>query len=330
MQFKVRSLVCAILGATLAASAARADEVEGLITFTAGTPAKASEVNDNFAAVKTAVDGTHVDVVALQQALAELQEAVAALQSENATLTTALGTLTTELAATEASVAALEAENSVLSSEIGALTSQLAVLETDNATFASQLDGIFGSQIWALNPYLTVTGGQLPNVRLSGVNLQIVNGPGVTSEANGLGNLIVGYNEVATFIDPFCSNANYPDPINCELSGGVWGTSHRTGSHYVVVGRGHSYSKYGGIVAGWSNASTGLWASVLGGAFNKAMNDYASVTGGNLNEARALYSTVSGGYQNKAREQYSTVSGGRSLEATHNFGWIAGSTPEQY
>ncbi len=36
-----------------------AGQVTGLINFTAGTPAKAAEVNSNFMAVKTAVDDNH-------------------------------------------------------------------------------------------------------------------------------------------------------------------------------------------------------------------------------------------------------------------------------
>jgi hypothetical protein len=41
---------------------ATASEVTGLTSFTSGTPAKASEVNDNFSAVKTAVDDNAADV----------------------------------------------------------------------------------------------------------------------------------------------------------------------------------------------------------------------------------------------------------------------------
>jgi hypothetical protein len=41
---------------------ATASEVTGLTSFTSGTPAKASEVNDNFSAVKTAVDDNAADI----------------------------------------------------------------------------------------------------------------------------------------------------------------------------------------------------------------------------------------------------------------------------
>src|SRR5258705_97292 len=38
-------------------------------------------------------------------------------------------------------------------------------------------------------------GGQAKTIRFSGVNVQIVNGLGATETVNGVGNLIVGYNE---------------------------------------------------------------------------------------------------------------------------------------
>src|SRR5262249_14479311 len=69
-----------------------------------------------------------------------------------------------------------------------------------------------------------VSGG--PNeVVISGANLRIVNGLGSTETTNGLGNLIVGYNEPRGF-----------EPDN------------RTGSHNVVVGMQNNFSRFGGLV----------------------------------------------------------------------------------
>lgn len=314
MPSQTRSLIYSIVLATFAASATYADEVDGLITFTAGTPARASEVNDNFAAVKTAVDGTHADVLSLQQALTTLQDTVAAL--------------TTQLTA-------LQSENAALAAEVGALTSQLtateekfAALETENATLASQLDGVLDSQVMALTPYLTVTGGARPTVMLSGVNLQIVNGEGSTAIANGLGNLIVGYDEENPSGNPFCSEGDYTDQAACEAAGHTWSRSHKSGSHYVVVGEHNSYSQFGGIVAGWANASTGQYASVTGGAVNRAGGAYSAVSGGNENVAGSNYSSVSGGAFNTASGAYSSVSGGGLRTAPTAYDWAAGSLLE--
>lgn len=317
MRFKVRSLVCVILGATIAASAAHADEVEGLITFTAGTPAKASEVNDNFAAVKTAVDGTHADVVALQQAVAEIQEALEAQATQLTALQTANATLT-------AAVAALETENATL-------TAAVAALETENATLASQLDDILNSQVMALADYLTITDDPRPTILLSGVNLQIVNGLGSTATSNGLGNLIVGYDEPNPNGTPVCSlGERVNDEAGCTTDNGVWDTVHKRGSHYVVVGAEHNYSRYGGIVSGLRNNSLAPYASVTGGSANWALNFYASVTGGDGNRASGRSSSVSGGSATTASAVDSSVSGGISRQAAGPSNWAAGSLYENF
>lgn len=288
IRFELRRFALAAFGMMLAASAAHADEVDGLITFTAGTPARASEVNDNFAAVKTAVDGTHADIVALQQALAALQDALTAQATR---------------------LTALENENATLSSQLAATEAKVAALETENDTLTSQLDGVLGSQVMALDPYLTVTAGAQPRVLLSGVNLQIVNGLGATDTINGLGNLIVGYDEENTFLEEFCSDGEM-DRDACLGSGGSWSNSHKTGSHYLVAGSANSYSQFGGIVAGTRNASTGPYASVTGGEDNRASGSSAAVSGGGSNVASGSSSSISGGYDGLASAVFSSTSGG--------------------
>jgi len=56
--------------ATLSA-ALIAGQVTGLTQFTAGSPAKAAEVNGNFAAVKTAVDDNHARIATLETGFAK-------------------------------------------------------------------------------------------------------------------------------------------------------------------------------------------------------------------------------------------------------------------
>ena len=80
-------------------------------------------------------------------------------------------------------------------------------------------------------------------IQFSGVNVQIVDGSGTTGhDVNGLGNLIVGYNETRND-----------------------GTDDRTGSHNLVVGERHNYSSYGGFVTGYQNNVLGIFATVSGG-----------------------------------------------------------------
>ena len=63
------SLTAGVL-ATLSA-ALIAGQVTGLTQFTSGSPAKAAEVNGNFAAVKTAVDDNHARISTLETTLAK-------------------------------------------------------------------------------------------------------------------------------------------------------------------------------------------------------------------------------------------------------------------
>jgi hypothetical protein len=104
-------------------------------------------------------------------------------------------------------------------------------------------------------------------VVITGANLRIINGLGQTDCGpqdhpipdcpNGLGNLIVGYNE----------------PREGE-------ETRRTGSHHVVVGPQHNFSSVGGLVVGRQNEIRGAFASVSGGVRNTAAGEHASVSGG--------------------------------------------------
>jgi hypothetical protein len=115
------------------------------------------------------------------------------------------------------------------------------------------------------------------NVFVTGANLHIVNGLGATTTTNGLGNLIVGYNEPT----------DTSDQIAC-------GALDRTGSHNVVVGSKNSFTRFGGLVVGWTNAITGDFASVSGGDANTASGDFASVSGGNQRIAPGEFDWVAG------------------------------------
>jgi hypothetical protein len=137
------------------------------------------------------------------------------------------------------------------------------------------------------------------DVTLKGANLHIVNGLGQTACGteeepmpdcpNGLGNLIVGYNE----------------PRDPEFSENI-----RTGSHNVVVGAGHNFSRFGGLVVGQFNTIRGNFASVSGGLENTASSDWSAASGGFANGAEGNRSSVSGGDNNLASGERAAVSGG--------------------
>ncbi|VAW48230.1 hypothetical protein MNBD_GAMMA03-1463 [hydrothermal vent metagenome] len=132
------------------------------------------------------------------------------------------------------------------------------------------------------------------DMKITGANLNILSGSGATDGAiNGLGNLVVGYNEPIVGVETL-----------------------RSGSHNIIVGSEHSYSNYGGLVAGQKNTISGSFSSVTGGESNKSIGERSSITGGTYNIARGLYSVVVGGGNstvidgNEAYADYSVVVGG--------------------
>jgi len=160
------------------------------------------------------------------------------------------------------------------------------------------------------------------DIYIEGANLHVINGSGSTDgTTNGLGNIIIGYNE--------------------ERDSG----DDRTGSHMLVVGALNNYSSYGGIVVGWTNTTSGPYSSVSGGAENTASEDHASVSGGrnntasgsfasvsggggvpavNGNMARGYLSSVSGGSGNMASNYGASVSGGQANTASGAYAWVSG------
>jgi hypothetical protein len=181
--------------------------------------------------------------------------------------------------------AALEAAVAALTARVDTLESKVAGLESDNDDLEALLAGV------------TRNGDTL---KFTGMNLQVVNGLGSTATSNGLGNVIIGYNEDV-------------------------GTSEtRTGSHYLIVGREHTWTAYAGIVAGYSSTVTGAYASVSGGYYNTASGTYTSVSGGLYNTASGNYSSVSGGWSNTASGWYASVSGGRDNRASGNYSSVSG------
>ncbi len=171
--------------------------------------------------------------------------------------------------------------------------------------------------VQALLSALTLEDGGA-TIRVSGLNLQIVSGSGRTDgPANGRGNLIVGYNGIATEIQ----------------------SPARTGSHNVVVGDGHVYTSFGGLVAGRANTIIAPFATVAGGELNAAREagavvvggkqnsaeaEDASILGGQLGQADGTLAAIAGGGGNKAHGVLATVAGGRDNAATGDDSSVSG------
>jgi hypothetical protein len=154
---------------------------------------------------------------------------------------------------------------------------------------------------------------------LSGFNLQIINGAGDTSIPNGLGNLIIGYNDLRGSGD------------------------NRTGSHNLIVGDQQNFSSTAGILGGsfneidspyesitggTGNMASGFWASIAGGVGNLVAADYSAIAGGTGNQTviGSLYSSVLGGNSNVASAEYASVLGGQFNQAQGQGSSVTGGT----
>jgi hypothetical protein len=123
------------------------------------------------------------------------------------------------------------------------------------------------------------------DILFEGCNVHIRDGMGTTESQNGLGNLIVGYNE--------------PHPDARRVL--------RTGSHNLIVGPRHEYTSFGGFVAGQENTVSGWFASIPGGTDNVDSDIGATVSGGAFNVASGQFSTVSGGEHKTATFTFENV-----------------------
>lgn len=239
------------------------------------TKSSLTEIDDRLTTLETATP-TEPNLTAITDRLDTLETQVADLQTENTSLRS-------DLTSVEADNAALESRVSDLETDVGGLQAKLANVSVEEDAAGH------------------------PTVRFSGVNLQIVDGTGDTQcntsgfeLCNGLGNLIIGYNE---------------DPGD---------DARRIGTHNLALGFDNDYTGFSGIVAGTRNSISAAYASVTGGEDNSARGFASSVSGGDGNTAGAHFSSVSGGRFNTASGVASSVSGGRDNTASGGYSSVSG------
>ena len=257
-------------------------------------------------------------------ARAESQEGgLPALGNRVATVETIVSTLQSSGSNQSQQIAALQALVATLQGQLAQQGGQVAALQAAVATLQTALASVT-STLGCMSKVGT-------EVFFDGCNVHVRSGSGSTDgPLNGLGNLIIGYNEIQ-FAPIF-----------------------RTGSNNLVIGRNNSYSSYGGFVAGelntvsgpaasvsagFQNTASGIYSSVSGGGENEASNDRsavsggvfhhatgsgASVSGGSGNTASGLAASVSGGVNNLAAGTAASVSGGALRTAPGNNNWAAG------
>lgn len=172
---------------------------------------------------------------------------------------------------------------------LDAIEARLSELESDRSALQARVD--------ELEQTLDGVTRTDDTLRFTGMNLQLVNGQGQTSSANGLGNLTVGYNEEARA---------------------------QTGSHVVAIGPRHSFTSWGALVAGDNNTVSGAYSSVTGGENGTASGLFSTVTGGTGNTASGWASAALAGSGNTASGDMSAVSGGVISQASGPHSSVSG------
>jgi len=136
------------------------------------------------------------------------------------------GNLAHRVEVLEAQVAALQARDTLQDADTAALEVALADESAARMAADAELQGQLAPLAFVLAPFSRVE----DDVFITGANLHLRNGMGMTDTENSLGNLILGYNE--------------------NLFG-----FERTGSHNLAVGSLHGWTSHGGLVAGGPIAS---------------------------------------------------------------------------
>ncbi|MCF6317877.1 MAG: hypothetical protein L3J83_01140 [Proteobacteria bacterium] len=214
--------------------------------------------------------------------------------------------------AVEAAVDDNDARIVSLEATIASLQARLSAVENNTVL---ELDGLLGYS--ELNGY--------PTAEFSAVNVQVNSGLNFTfSSRNGLGNIIIGYNEPFDGAPEFCSNPIYTDSVNCIGNGFLWERNVRTGSHNLVLGVNNSYSSYGSYIGGLRNIVNAPYASVFAGFENHVSSQNATISGGARNYANAVRAHISGGWNNRATARDTNVSGGINNTASGNFSSVSG------
>jgi hypothetical protein len=191
----------------------------------------------------------------------------------------------------------LESQNARLEDKVSTLQEKVATLDQKLSKITYEPKGL----------------NDLPTVKISGANLQVVNGTGAINKVNGLGNVIIGYDEHGADIK-------------------------QTGSHNLIVGEGQTFTSWADLLAGsknivnaphavafgFRNQATNNWTSALGGYFNVASGAGSSITGGSQSEAKSGLSSITGGFDNSTEGEWASVSGGLTNIARGKYSGMSG------
>ena len=232
-------------------------------------------LSNQVGAMQSDISNLQTQNTTLNNQVSSLQSDVSTLQTQNTALTNQVNTLQSklDLITVTQNVNLDNLETSVTNNTANIATNTHDLNDSDGRLqyfvnlLNARIDPIETKTADMSIVHLTYDGTSYKTVRFSHVNVQIVNGTGATNSSSngyvigeGLGNLIIGYNEEAN---------------NTQVS-----PSQRTGYHNLIVGKRNDYTSYGGVVFGRFNRITAKYATVTGGYDNVASKPYSSISGG--------------------------------------------------
>ena len=296
-----------------------ADPVVDLTTFTSGTPARAAEVNENFTAVKSAVDGNHEEILALRVVITELQEQLANVIALNEVLSVATidGTPTVRLTGVNLQVVSGGGSTDAIN---GAGNVIIGYNERNE-----RLDFSVCS-IGVMNQF-TPEGVRRFERALINNETDCLGAGGVwaPSHTGGSHYLVVGpHNNYSSFGGIVAGQHNSANAAMASVLGGEFNRSSE--EHSIVLGGSNNATsgRVSTVSGGRRNEASGTQASVSGGIGNVAEGPESSISGGRENRAVGFYSSASGGLLNEALEQGSAILGGQQNSAQGNGSSIVG------
>jgi hypothetical protein len=197
--------------------------------------------------------------------------------------------------------------------DVASHTSTLATVEidiasnlTDIASNTSSISGI-ASDLTDLDIDLLVDLGDYlsvdttdDSVIFTDANVYVQSGSGSTDgTVNGLGNLIVGYDEDG-------------------------GSDDKSGSHNVIIGMEHQYTGAGNLISGYRHEVDNDFSGMVGGFDHFVGATYSGLVGGVRNTTLGTYSSVLGGRDSTATGDVSSIGGGTNNNATGHGTTIGG------
>lgn len=261
------------------------------------------DISDNADDITTNADAiaqVEADISDLESSISDAETDISDIESDMSGMLSDISSMSSDISSNSGNISANAADISTAETDIDGNyamiktnENDLGDLEGDVSALETATDGVED-----LMSYVDVDTSD-DSVSFVGANLFVQSGAGTTDgTVNGLGNLVVGYDED-------------------DSSGGA----DKSGSHNIVFGVGATYRSFGGLVGGEDNAVEGEYSVVVTGADNAAQGDFGVVLGGYDNAAYYNdYSVVVGGYGNDARGKYSAVLGGSNEYLVTKYG----------